>query len=234
MGLYNARVANELLAVERQAITGRTALALTHEISKELGLIRTLAKRLPGRLEDTERATRDLRFVEELSRDLENRVREFVTDASRSERVEAGIISFEELIARVVRAASRIHGEDRVSQSIDSTLRSLRVHQNLERVLLNLLDNALIASDSESPVHVFATWDDGWLRIDVADRGRGMSCEERRGAFELGFTTRRDGGGHGVGLAVSREIVLALGGSIELLSNPGGGTLARVRVRPVV
>jgi signal transduction histidine kinase len=234
MALHNARVASELLASERRATTGRTALALAHDVGKDLGLIRTLAKRLPGRLDDPKRATRDLGLIQELADELTETLQGFVRDAACSEGDEPGTIRFDHAVARAVRSMSRIHGPGRITQSIEPALRCVRVHENLERVLVNLLDNALLASQKSDPVHLFATLEDGQVFTTVSDRGHGMSVRERSQAFELGYTTRRYGGGSGVGLAVSREIVAALGGTIELAPNPGGGTMVRARVSAAI
>jgi signal transduction histidine kinase len=57
-----------------------------------------------------------------------------------------------------------------------------------------------------------------------------MTEEVRRNAFRMGFTTRFSQGGSGVGLAVSREIVSALGGAISVASNPETGTRVIIRV----
>ena len=129
-----------------------------------------------------------------------------------------------------VRRMTRIHGPDRVTQSIDPALRSLRCHENLGRVVSNLLDNALHATPGVEPVHVFATLEEGWIRLMVQDRGAGIPEEVLTEAFRPGFSTRSEEGGLGIGLSVSREIVEALGGTIELTPGPTGGTRATVRV----
>jgi signal transduction histidine kinase len=57
-----------------------------------------------------------------------------------------------------------------------------------------------------------------------------MSREERIRAFEPGFSTRRDGEGCGIGLAICREIIRGQGGSVELQQPDSGGTRAVVEV----
>jgi signal transduction histidine kinase len=57
-----------------------------------------------------------------------------------------------------------------------------------------------------------------------------MSEDVLKFAFEPGFSTRREVGGLGVGLSVSREIIEALGGSIAIASQPGIGTRVTLRV----
>lgn len=100
------------------------------------------------------------------------------------------------------------------------------------RVVLNLVLNA-VAALPETPVlgsvcvSVFESAS-GWVTIEVTDRGRGMSVEERDLAFEIGFS--RSPGGSGLGLSICRNLLSAHGGQIALLDNPSGGTTARVRL----
>jgi signal transduction histidine kinase len=95
---------------------------------------------------------------------------------------------------------------------------------------VNLLDNAVLASAADEPVNVFATLDRSRLQITITDRGFGMEPSVAALAFEPGFTTREGAGGSGIGLTVSREIVESLGGTIELRSEAGAGTVAQVRL----
>ena len=64
------------------------------------------------------------------------------------------------------------------------------------------------------------------LWIEVSDRGRGMDAAVAARAFGR-FHDARASGGSGLGLAVCRDLVGALGGSIELDSAPGAGTRVR-------
>ena len=70
------------------------------------------------------------------------------------------------------------------------------------------------------------------VQVIVADTGVGMDAATRARAFEPFFTTRAVGAGRGLGLSVCRGIVGAAGGSLELQSAPGHGTLVRM-VLPV-
>jgi signal transduction histidine kinase len=230
IALGNARLADELVAVERRASTGRISVALAHDVGKELDWIRRLARRLPARLADRERALRDIDTIGELSDELAVAVREFVRGAAGAVTLESGFTSVTGLLDRVIRNVSRIHPGARVSQAAEPRVREALVDRGLGQILANLLDNALRASPSSTPVHVFATLRAERLCISIADRGPGMSREEIARAFEPGFSTRRDGGGCGVGLTICREIASGLNGSIELQQPDTGGTCAMVEV----
>ncbi|MFO0974215.1 MAG: protoglobin domain-containing protein [Phycisphaerae bacterium] len=93
-----------------------------------------------------------------------------------------------------------------------------------QQVLSNLLLNA--AHACEPGAEVICRFGDvnGSTRIEVEDRGRGMSAEVLARAFEPFFTTKTKG--TGLGLAICRRIVEAHGGTIELHSVTGRGTRA--------
>ena len=61
-----------------------------------------------------------------------------------------------------------------------------------------------------------------WVSFVVADSGPGISLEEQARIFRPFFS--RDGSGTGLGLAIARELATALGGRIELQTEPGLGS----------
>ena len=229
LALHNAHLAEDLAFAEQQAATTRVALTLVHQVGKELDWIRGLSQRLSYRLSDPHRARRDVESIQELSNDLVHSVRVFLRDATRSAPDRPGVRPLEPLIDRAVLAATRSHGEGRIAKSLDPQLRAVAVDACLERVIASLLDNALHASPAGTLVSLHASLKQAWIEIAVADQGCGMTTAELENAFELGFTTRPDRGS-GVGLALSKETVESLGGTIHLDSHPGGGTRASVRV----
>ena len=101
-------------------------------------------------------------------------------------------------------------------------------HNGLALVLTHLAGNAAAAGATE--VRLTAHRDDaGALTLRVADNGPGISAGNRDRVFEPFFTTRRDTGGTGMGLAIVQTKLLAHGASIELVDAPGGGTVFLIR-----
>jgi two-component system, LuxR family, sensor kinase FixL len=96
----------------------------------------------------------------------------------------------------------------------------------VQQVLLNLIRNAIEAMEgSQNRDLVISTRpaDDDMLAISVADTGHGIAPEMTTQLFQPFVTTKRHG--MGVGLSISRTIVEAHGGQIEVTPNPVGGTV---------
>jgi hypothetical protein len=103
----------------------------------------------------------------------------------------------------------------------------------LRQTVYNLVQNAVEASPSGSTVEVSAALEDKRLVLRIRDRGPGIPAEIRARVFEPFFTTKPSSvktGGMGIGLALVRRSVEALGGTIEILDREGGGTEFVVRM----
>jgi len=92
----------------------------------------------------------------------------------------------------------------------------------LQRVLLNLLDNAIKFTPKGGRITLAVTQRQEAVEISVLDTGRGMTDEELEQAFQPDY--RGPGGGTGLGLGIARAIVEAHGGSIAIESSSGHGT----------
>jgi signal transduction histidine kinase len=206
------------------------AVALAHDFGKELDWMNRLVRRLPKLLDDRRRLERDLEMIQEFTEGLVGGLNDFIGSAAEARSETPGFVEFDDLAERATRQMARVHGADRIAQSIDPALRNLPCPENLGRVMANLLDNALHATPESGSVHLFSTLEEGWIRIVVLDRGCGISEEVLRNAFRPGFSTRLEEGGSGIGLTVAHDIVEALGGSIQLEADAGGGTRATVRL----
>ena len=111
---------------------------------------------------------------------------------------------------------------------------ALADQRRLKQVLLNLISNAIKYNRPGGSVtlQAFADGDD-WIRIEVIDTGVGMSAEELARLFtpfERLDAPRRGVEGNGLGLAVSKGLVEAMGGSLEVVSSPGVGSAFSVRL----
>jgi two-component system sensor histidine kinase KdpD len=98
----------------------------------------------------------------------------------------------------------------------------------IERVIANLLHNALKYAPSDSYIGLTGRAIDGWLELRVEDDGPGIPARHREQIFHRFFRGRDAEAsgrpGHGLGLAICLSIVSAHGGRIWADARPGGGT----------
>ncbi|MCB9680533.1 MAG: response regulator [Alphaproteobacteria bacterium] len=247
-----ALVARDTLAHEREATQARLD-AISHAADGLLGLVshelRTplhtilATAELLGRAD--ERSAADaadgLRTIEDAARRLLGAVEDMlvVSDvAVRSrgtpENVDLGILGrdiVDRWARREVAADRHLHVD---APPMGDRLLSLP-RRAVDDVVDRLIDNAMRHA-APGPVHVRFLADDGaTLAVEVADRGPGLPASVRApqtGAFAVDTTTvvARDAQGLGLGLAACRRLVAGLGGTLELVDRPGGGTLARFRI----
>jgi signal transduction histidine kinase len=118
-----------------------------------------------------------------------------------------------------------------MSARLDSALGAARANpEQLQRVLFNLIQNAIHHTPADGSVTVSAEAVEGAIEVEVADTGDGVPADQRDRVFDpffRGDAARQDAGA-GLGLAISRAIVEAHGGTIWLEEAPVG---TRVRFR---
>lgn len=107
------------------------------------------------------------------------------------------------------------------------TSRPCRIMANREqlfRALENLLYNAADFTPPEGKITLSLTADNASAYIAVSDTGCGIPQKDLPNIFRRSYTTRSDKGGQGLGLAITRSIILEHAGRIEVVSKEGEGT----------
>ena len=227
-----AAMAEEVLEAEalRRSDAIKTAVlhAVSHDLRSPLTAIVAAASGLANpelRLADEDRV--ELVTTIRSEADRLNRIVGNLLDLSR---LESGVASphpelwpVDELVERVVEQLGP--DAERVVVDVDADAPPVRVDAvQIERVLVNLLDNALKFSPPGSPVHVRADERDGELLLHVVDQGPGVAAGEREAVFEPfrrghGATVR----GAGLGLAIARGFSEANGARVWAEDDPWGG-----------
>jgi two-component system, OmpR family, sensor histidine kinase KdpD len=141
-------------------------------------------------------------------------------------------VGLEEVLPGALRSLAV--ADDTIELDVPETLpRVLADPGLLERALANLIDNAVRFSPPGSPPRVTAGAVDGYVDVRVVDRGPGVPLADRDRLF-VPFQRLGDSGqneGVGLGLAVAKGFVEAMGGEIEVEDTPGGGLTIVTRLR---
>lgn len=232
----------ELQLQERIASVGTLAAGVAHELNNPLGyvmsnlelVIESLADDAPGGGEDFEPRV----LLEEClvgARRMARIISELASFARPPTDDSAALVALPALLRSSMRlAAPELRHRARLIDDVAPDAEGRGVDERLGQVFLNLIINAAQAIPlGQAAVHhvrVGCRLAERGAVIEVEDTGCGIDEEQRLRIFEPFFTTKAVGANSGLGLFVCQRIVHEVGGTIELLPRPGGGTIARVCV----
>ncbi|MCE9595414.1 MAG: HAMP domain-containing protein [Planctomycetes bacterium] len=230
-----ARRTEEFVRAARLATVGTLAAGVAHEINTPLASIASCAEGLERRIRDGT-STRD---------EQAEYLRIIATEAHRAHEITSRLLEFgrqapgekvdfrlDELMHEVeVLLRAQFAGR---TLALDFRCDAELPHVNgnpseCKQVVLNLIQNAIDASPPGRPIRVECRGRDGWVTLEVEDRGPGIPPESLERIFDPFFTTKEVGKGTGLGLAIVERVIEDHGGTIEV-ENTGHGALFRVRV----
>jgi two-component system, OmpR family, sensor histidine kinase KdpD len=242
----SAQAAQATALAEANELRSALLQAVSHDLRTPLAGIKASAsslRQLDIAWSDVDRSE-FLRTIE----DETDRLTALVGNLLDMSRIQAGAVAARTVsvgLEEVVPAALAGLGEraDKVEVDVPESLPPVRADPALlERVVANLVDNALAHSPAGSPVRVEAGEVGPKVLIRVIDRGPGIPVEERERIFQpfqrLGDNpvqgAAAGNGGHvagvGLGLAVALGFIRAMGGELEVDDTPGGGTTMTIEL----
>jgi len=222
-----------LLRAEQLAAVGRISAQVAHEVRNPLSSINLNVELLEDALsqatfasDDSRREAREL--VQAVTREVDRLtgVTERYLGMARMPAPELEPEDLHRMLEGVLdfaREELQRAGVTVVRELADQAPVVLADEGQLRQVFLNLLRNAREAMPKGGVLTVSTSATPGGVELRFADTGIGMDETARASVFEPFFTTKQ--GGTGLGLAVSRQILLAHGGSIRCEAREGGGTL---------
>jgi PAS domain S-box-containing protein len=227
-----------LRRTEALAAVGEAAAQLAHEIKNPLGSIR-LGVEMLREYATAEEAERTITLVERGIHHL-NKLVVDVTQFSRQRQLERTEVDLKEVIdSSLDLVADRIQEKETPVERnyAPEEITGMWDAEQLRQILVNLLANAIDASEPRSPVTVttelagagapqlvgaVASSEKPRARIIITDQGVGMDPKTVARLYEPFFTTKKRG--TGLGLSIVRQIIDLHGGSIEVQSERGVGT----------
>lgn len=223
----------DMIAASRLTTMGEMAAAMAHEINQPLAAIAnyaSAAERLmeagPDCRDDVKSALARVKEQAHRAGEIIRKLRSFVKPESTSlearnlKRVIEEIHPLAEVDARANNISLEFDIADKLPEVVVDELQ-------FQQVILNLLRNAIDATLDSDPdarrveLHGYISAPDE-VRVDVVDRGHGISDAVRNNVFNPFFTTKS--GGMGMGLTICQTIVKSHGGKLGFENNPGGGS----------
>jgi two-component system nitrogen regulation sensor histidine kinase NtrY len=219
---------SQALREEEQAAWQRIVRVLSHEINNSLTPIKSIAhslKRILDRAPEFQRqdeVQQGLSLIEERSGALGRFLRAYA-QLARLPKPRPRAVRVQDLVSRIVelekRLAVTVHPSPDVRLAADT--------DQIEQLLINVVRNAVDASiETGGGVSIGWRTAGDWFELNIEDEGKGLS--DTSNLFVPFFTTKPNGSG--IGLALSRQIAEAHGGTVSL-ENRGGVTGCRATLR---
>ncbi len=212
-----------LVQHEKQAAFGLLAAGIAHEVGNPLTAISNLVQLLNRRPLDADMHER-LNLIDEQLRRIQRTLRELV-DFSRPAsnlQVTGNVHAVLDSALNIAKYYKRMKGKKIVTTYQPELPPVAMVRDQVQQVFLNLILNALDATQEGTMIEITTQSTDDAIRILVRDEGCGISLVQQSQLFEPYFTTKETG--TGLGLFVCRNILKGSGGAIELVCSTTAGT----------
>jgi two-component system, NtrC family, sensor histidine kinase HydH len=226
--LLEARGRERILQSEADHLRemGQAAAGLAHETRNPLGLVRGWTQRLAQAETSSSEVQQQAQAVVEECDRVTARINQFLAFAKpcKPEREE---VNLEELVTELkVILEPDLEGKHlKIEYRVDDEPGVVSVDREMFRqAVFNLVSNAIAFSPSEGVIEIASVQShDGRTRIEIADRGPGVSPDDVESLFTPYYTTRD--GGTGLGLAIVKRIARVHGWNVGYHTRPDGGSI---------
>jgi len=214
-----------MLHQEKMAAFGLLAAGVAHDLGNPLSGIEMHLQLLQEEALPDEAGESVDTVRREVTR-MRRTLRELV-DFARRRRAEASLVSVRSVIDDALRLLRYDHRMRGVEIRVDADPQAPAVYMvedHLMQIALNLLINALDAMPDGGDLRLEIQSVDEGVALRIHDSGTGMTREELERCCDPLYTTKPEGRGTGLGLSMSKDILEAAGGELELHSAPKKGT----------
>ena len=223
------RISREERLITQQAVTRDVVRGLAHEIKNPLTPIQLSAQRLRRRYLDKFDAEDSVfdectgMIIKQVD-DLKNLVNEFSSFA-RMPASNPSPNNLNDVVSQALVLFQEGHKEINFKLNLDTKVPTFNLdHEQIRRVVINLLDNAVAAVDGSGIIGVETSFNSVLqiVTLKISDNGCGIPAEDKPRLFEPYFSTKKSG--TGLGLAIVSTIISDHNGYIRVRDNEPQGT----------
>lgn len=217
------KMTEKLIASEKMASIGQLSAGIAHELNTPLGIILGYTQLLKEDMSDQKEILNDLQVIEKQTKNCKRIVSDLLRFARSSKKKDITSIDVNETIKQtlaIIRHSLEMNQIILIPHLTEGLPKILGDENQLVQVIMNLINNARDAINSNGTIHIWTKVDGNSIKIIVGDTGEGIPEEIKRRIFDPFFTTKKAGQGTGLGLSVSYGIIKEHGGSIDVCSPP--------------
>lgn len=218
----------DLVRKEKLALLGQVAGSVGHELRNPLGVMSNAVYFLQTVLSDADDSVKEYLGIIKNEIAGSERIVSDLLDSVRTRPPQPETVDIAQLIEQTLPKCS-VPASVSVKLDIPATLSPLQVDpQQIHQVFRNLISNAIEAMPQGGTLEIRAVEHkkDGTVTVSVRDSGTGMTPEQLGKLFQPLYTTKARG--IGLGLVVVKNLVEANGGTVEVQSESGKGTVFAV------
>ena len=221
----------KLRQTEELASVATLITGIAHDIGTPMNVILGYTGMLARSL-SAEKDRERLRIIREQVERVVRLIQTLMNFARPQQQESASFVRMEEILERslgLITETAR-HRRIAIERDFAQTAPIRAKAERLERAFLNLLVNACDAMKEGGVLRVATTELEDAVEIRIEDTGTGIDPDALERIFEPFYTTKAHGRGSGIGLLVTRGIVLEHQGAIDVRSELGKGTAFRIRL----
>ena len=234
----------QLLQSQKMEAVGRLAGGVAHDVNNYLAAITAQCELVKRRAEPGGRVATKMDAIISSSLKVSSLIKRLLA-FSRQQAVQPEVVNLNRVVEELEKMMERLIGEDvQLESDLSDELWNVKIDPSqVEQIIVNLLVNARDAMPTggrvsietanlrldEALVRLQGSLGPGdYVRLSVSDTGTGIEPEIRDKIFEPFFTTKGQSGSSGLGLATVYGIVEQNGGTVEVQSQMGAGTVLQI------
>jgi len=237
----NARLVNDIAGKEEQASMAQSTAEIAHDMRNPLMIVSGYVELLTNQLEDVKEELGDRLgstddYLEVIGQNVRRccELSHMWQKYGKTKLSEFGPTAVADIIEDIVMGAAPLAASEDVDINYDLQPGDAVINGNkaqLLRAIHNVIANAIQAvTPPEGHVQVTCQQMEGTVDIVVADNGTGIAPEVLEHIFEPYFTTKEEGKGTGLGMAITNRIIEEHHGRLQIETQPDEGTTVTIRL----
>lgn len=218
----------QLINSEKMASLGMMAGGISHEINNPLNIIQGGVFHFKNNLEESGNGTseEDFEVLDSMTDSIQRvaRIVKALNVYNRFNEVSLSGCDIHYILDGSISLFQDRLDDIEIVKEYDTTGKIVKCDEGkLHQVFMNIISNSVDAIFGKGRITITTTFSDNELKIVISDDGPGIPNDSLQKIFDPFYTTKGLGKGTGLGLSITQNIVIELGGSIEVSSQEGEG-----------